>query len=29
MKTTAYAAFDPAKPLAPFEFERRALRVGG
>jgi uncharacterized zinc-type alcohol dehydrogenase-like protein len=26
MKTSAYAAFDPAKPLAPFEFERRALR---
>lgn len=26
MKTTAYAAFDPAKPLAPFELERRALR---
>jgi uncharacterized zinc-type alcohol dehydrogenase-like protein len=27
MKTSAYAAFDPAKPLAPFEFERRALRA--
>jgi len=26
MKTTGYAAYDPAKPLAPFEFERRALR---
>jgi uncharacterized zinc-type alcohol dehydrogenase-like protein len=26
MKTSAYAAFDPAQPLAPFQFERRALR---
>lgn len=26
MKTTGYAAYDPAKPMAPFEFERRALR---
>ena len=26
MKTIGYAAHDPAKPLAPYEFERRALR---
>jgi uncharacterized zinc-type alcohol dehydrogenase-like protein len=26
MKTTGYAAYDPTSPLAPYEFERRALR---
>jgi uncharacterized zinc-type alcohol dehydrogenase-like protein len=26
MKTTGYAAYDPKSPLAPYEFERRALR---
>jgi uncharacterized zinc-type alcohol dehydrogenase-like protein len=26
MKTTGYAAYDPTAPLAPYEFERRALR---
>ncbi|MET0289999.1 MAG: NAD(P)-dependent alcohol dehydrogenase [Pseudoxanthomonas sp.] len=26
MNTLGYAAFDPAQPLAPFAFERRALR---
>jgi len=26
MKTVGFAAYDPKKPLAPYEFERRALR---
>jgi uncharacterized zinc-type alcohol dehydrogenase-like protein len=27
MKTTGYAAYDPAQPLAPYAFERRELRA--
>jgi uncharacterized zinc-type alcohol dehydrogenase-like protein len=27
MKTIGYAAYDPAKPLAPYEFQRRELRA--